>query len=738
MGEPFIPRPTFHPAMAISSLILTMQTFLFASLYFFLIVSPRYSLSLNFNIDFKKDDYRPNITCTGDASPLHHGDCQNLATYGLTKDMLTSDSYNSMGKAFYNRPVPLWDNTTGEVTNFNTTFSFRIQNLTNESADGLAFFLSPYPPPLINGTGASLGLFNSTPNGTIILVESTQHMVAIEFDTYFNVEWDPPSWNYKKDGHIGIDINNISSNVFNITSNDLLVDKNMTAYISYNNLTQQLSLQLSQDDNLTNNYNITTTVDLKKILPEKMAIGFSATTGARFEFHRLYSWSFNSALEAGPSNNSAVEVGRNNSSASEVRPSNNRKSKLSSWVIGAMIATIVLLLLLGTFMYVIRKKHLTKKIKETDTVCDDSMDDEFEKGRGPKRFQYNELAAATKDFVENEKLGEGGFGSVYRGILVDEGTQVAIKRVSKASKQGIKEYLSEVKIISQLRHRNLVQLIGWCHDRGELLLVYELMHNGSLDSHLYHKESVLAWPMRHHIALGLGAALLYLHSECQKCVVHRDIKPSNVMLDSFFNAKLGDFGLARLIDHNSAAQTIPAGTMGYIAPECVITGQASSESDVYSFGVVLLEIACGRRPVVLQEDENKAVLVKWVWDLFGNDSILDAIDSRLIGKFQAEEAERLLVVGLWCAHPDYTLRPSIRQAVSVLQFEAPLPDLPLKMPMLMYANPVDPDKFSFSTSTGATSSVTSLNISHTTGSSSTSRVTSNSLDTTWLFKEEVM
>ncbi|KAJ4787762.1 Concanavalin A-like lectin protein kinase family protein [Rhynchospora pubera] len=229
--------------------------------------------------------------------------------------------------------------------------------------------------------------------------------------------------------------------------------------------------------------------------------------------------------------------------------------------------------------------------------------------------------SSRAEFAEEEKLGEGGFGSVYRGILIDEGNQVAIKRVTKDSKQGKQEYISH-----------------------------------------------------------------------------------------------------RLIEHNSAVQTIPAGTLGYIAPECVITGQASTESDVYSFGVVLLVIACGRRPVVVHDDENKAVLIKWVWDLYGNNSIIDAIDSRLIGNFETEEAERLLVVGLWCAHPDYTLRPSIRQAVSVLQFEAPLPDLPLKMPVLMYANPVNPGKFCFSTLTGATSSVTCLNISHTTGSSSTSRV----------------
>ncbi|KAJ4760919.1 receptor lectin kinase [Rhynchospora pubera] len=337
-------------------------------------------------------------------------------------------------------------------------------------------------------------------------------------------------------------------------------------------------------------------------------------------------------------------------------------------------------------------------------ICDPTMDDEFEKGRGPKKFQYNELAAATKDFAENEKLGEGGFGSVYRGLLVNEGTQVAIKKVSKASKQGKKEYISEVKIISQLRHRNLVQLIGWCHDQGELLLVYELMHNGNLETHLYHKEKVLSWSLRQQIALGLGSALLYLHSECHKCVVHRDIKPSNVMLDSSFNAKLGDFGLARLFDHNSAAPTLPAGTVGYMAPEIVTMVEATTESDIYSFGVVLLEIACGRKPVVLHEDEIKIRLVKWVWSLYGSNSILDAIDSRLNGEFEPQEAERLLLVGLWCAHPDYTLRHSIRQAVSVLQFESPLPSLPMKMPVMGYANPVDPRNFPHPVS-GSTSSI---------------------------------
>ena len=163
-----------------------------------------------------------------------------------------------------------------------------------------------------------------------------------------------------------------------------------------------------------------------------------------------------------------------------------------------------------------------------------------------------------------------------------------------------------MKIISRLRHRNLVQLIGWYHERGEFLLVYEYMPNGSLDTHLFGVEIMLIWPVRYKIALGLASALLYLHEEWEQCVVHRDIKSSNVMLDSNFNAKLGDFGLARLVDQELGSQTtVLAGTMGYLAPGCIITSKVSKESDVYSFWVVSLEIACGSKPIQPQADQTR-------------------------------------------------------------------------------------------------------------------------------------
>ena len=314
---------------------------------------------------------------------------------------------------------------------------------------------------------------------------------------------------------------------------------------------------------------------------------------------------------------------------------------------------------------------------------------ELEEGTGPRRFTYDELVPATDGFSGRNKLGEGGFGSVYRGFLHDTNLHIAVKKVSKTSRQGWKEFVSEVKIISRLRHRNLVPLVGWFYggDDDDFLLVYELMPNGSLDAHLYKPDHLLPWAVRYGVALGLGSGLLYLHEDVEQRVVHRDVKPSNIMLDASFNAKLGDFGLARFVrDGQGSFTTGAAGTLGYMDPKCVFVGTASVESDVYSFGVVLVEMACGRTPAVVRDDDGGGVvhLLQWVWESYGRGAILEAADARLDGKFDEKEMERVMVVGLWCGHPDPGLRPSIRQAVSVLRLEAPLPSLPAKMPVATY------------------------------------------------------
>ncbi|XP_065870396.1 receptor like protein kinase S.2-like isoform X2 [Euphorbia lathyris] len=318
----------------------------------------------------------------------------------------------------------------------------------------------------------------------------------------------------------------------------------------------------------------------------------------------------------------------------------------------------------------------------------ESMDNDFIRATGARKFSYNALVQATNNFSEEEKLGEGGFGAVYKGFLKELNCSVAVKRVSRDSKQGIKEYAYEVKIISQLRHRNVVKLIGWCHEKKELLLVYEFMSNGSLDSHIFKESSLLTWEIRYKIALGLALGLRYLQEELEQYVIHRDIKASNVMLDPDFNPKLGDFGLARLVKQGRGPNETPlAGTPGYVAPEYATTGKASKESDVYSFGIVALEIACGRKIIDRKAREDQINLKEWVWDLYGEGKLLEAADPRLNGDFDKQQVERLMIVGLWCAHPDSKLRPTIEKAIHVLNYVAPLPDLPSKMPLVSYFAP---------------------------------------------------
>ncbi|XP_057840975.2 L-type lectin-domain containing receptor kinase IX.1-like [Cryptomeria japonica] len=271
----------------------------------------------------------------------------------------------------------------------------------------------------------------------------------------------------------------------------------------------------------------------------------------------------------------------------------------------------------------------------------------------PRHFKLDDLMAGTNNFSETLKLGQGGFGGVYKCNLAQTNEIVAVKRISEGSKQGIKEFISEVSIASRLRHRNLVQLLGWCHELDQLFLVYEYMFNGSLDRRIFTKgrreeeSQVLQWSTRYKIVSEIANALLYLHEEWDECVVHRDVKSSNILLDRNFGAKIGDFGLARMVKHERLAQTTQAaGTLGYLAPECVASGKTGPESDVYSFGAVALEIACGKKAIDVSLVEFDMRLVAWAWDLYSRGRLLEGADVRLNGEFEEKEMERLMVVGL--------------------------------------------------------------------------------------------
>uniref|UniRef100_A0A8R7RCG4 non-specific serine/threonine protein kinase n=1 Tax=Triticum urartu TaxID=4572 RepID=A0A8R7RCG4_TRIUA len=421
--------------------------------------------------------------------------------------------------------------------------------------------------------------------------------VAVEFDTFNNTVVSDPRETYD---HIGIDVNSLRS-VSTQTLPSFELTDNLTAMVEYDNVRSILAVTVWVGDDRSGqardrNYSLRSKVDLKSALPEQVSVGFSASTSNAIELHQLRSWSFNSSLEPPPPPSPPP--------AATSSPSRPGPGVIAGAAAGATL--FLVLLFAATAALVVRRRH-RQRIVETEDHYTDSEGEgdpmtEIEMGTGPRRFPYQELVEATRNFAAEEKLGQGGFGAVYRGYLREPaGLAVAIKRFSKheSSLQGKREYKSEIKVISRLRHRNLVQLLGWCHGREELLLVYELMPNRSLDIHLHGKQGTfLTWPMRMKILLELGSALLYLHEEWEQCVLHRDIKPSNVMLDESFGAKLGDFGLARLVDHAAGTQTMTAvsGTPGYLDPQCIVTGRASAESDVYSFGVVLLEVAGGGGP----------------------------------------------------------------------------------------------------------------------------------------------
>ncbi|PNX86672.1 L-type lectin-domain containing receptor kinase IX.1-like protein, partial [Trifolium pratense] len=227
-------------------------------------------------------------------------------------------------------------------------------------------------------------------------------------------------------------------------------------------------------------------------------------------------------------------------SAGKVDEKKRNLIKIKLWE-GLAVGCLCLSLgLLAMLIYFLWKKNKGKEEEpNSETVSDQNMDEEFQMGAGPKKICYQELLNATNNFEEKLKLGQGGFGGVYKGYFKDTNSVAAIKRISANSRQGIKQYSAEVKIISQLRHRNLVKLNGWCHKKNEFILIYEYMPNGSLDFHLFLGGSILSWHLRYNIALGLASALFYLQEELEKCVIHRDIKSSNIMLDSNFNTKLG-------------------------------------------------------------------------------------------------------------------------------------------------------------------------------------------------------
>jgi serine/threonine protein kinase len=265
-------------------------------------------------------------------------------------------------------------------------------------------------------------------------------------------------------------------------------------------------------------------------------------------------------------------------------------------------------------------------------------------------------------------VGRGGFGAVYKGNLKD-GSQIAIKKLSAESKQGISEFLTEINVISNVRHPNLVKLLGCCVEGKNRLLVYEYAENNSLANALLgpkNKCIPLDWQKRAAICIGTASGLAFLHEEAQPRIVHRDIKASNILLDNKLLPKIGDFGLAKLFpDTITHISTRVAGTMGYLAPEYALLGQLTKKADIYSFGVLLLEVISGQSSSKSTCGPDMHVLVEWTWKLREEERLLEIVDPDL-EKYPEEQMLRYIKVALLCTQATSQQRPSMKQVVNML------------------------------------------------------------------------
>ncbi|CAA7037103.1 unnamed protein product [Microthlaspi erraticum] len=577
----------------------------------------------------------------------------NLDSNGLVK--LSNTSVQKTGQVFYNNPVRFKDSPNGTVSSFSTTFVL--------SGHGIAFAICPTKGLPYATASQYLGLFNITNNGN-----SSNHVVAVEFDTIRSTEFDDMD-----DNHVGIDINSLNSEKASTAGyyeDDgtfkkiiLINRKPIQAWVEYDSSSKQLNVTLHPLHVPKPKIPLLSlTKDLSSVLHELMYVGFTSSTGSVLSAHYILAWTFK--VNGRAANIDPSRLPKLPSLYQE--DSRTRTSLKKILAIGLSLTGLVILIFLTiSYMLFLKRKKLMEVLEDWEVQF------------GPHRFAYKDLYTATKGFKNSELLGKGGFGKVYKGTLLTSNMDIAVKKVSHDSRQGMREFIAEIATIGRLRHPNLVRLLGYCRRKGELYLVYDCMPKGSLDKFLYHQpEQSLDWPQRFKIIKDVASGLCYLHQQWVQVIIHRDIKPANILLDESMNAKLGDFGLAKLCDHGFDPQTSNvAGTFGYISPELSRTGKASTSSDVFAFGVFMLEITCGRRPVLPRASlPSQMVLTDWVLDCW-EDDILQVVDEKVKHDDERlkEQVTLVLKLGLLCSHPVAATRPSMSSVIQFLDGVAQLP-----------------------------------------------------------------
>ncbi|KAJ0965616.1 hypothetical protein J5N97_026754 [Dioscorea zingiberensis] len=352
---------------------------------------------------------------------------------------------------------------------------------------------------------------------------------------------------------------------------------------------------------------------------------------------------------------------------------------ISFFLLGAAVCLVIILVVFIFFWKFVKPETLWKmmQLKKTSGVPDYISADL----RAISYFDFRTLRKATKNFHPKYQLGRGGFGPVYQGVL-DDGRMIAVKQLSLGkSQQGESEFLSEVKMITNIQHKNLVRLVGCCSEGAQRLLVYEFMKNKSLDCIIFGENGMfLSWNIRFQIILGIARGIQYLHEDSYLRIVHRDIKASNILLDDKFQPKIGDFGLARFFPEDQAyLSTTVAGTLGYTAPEYAIRGELSEKADIYSFGVLVLELICCRKNTDLTLSSEMQYLPEYAWKLYKRSRLIDMVDPKL----QTDgfvESDVLLVchIALLCLQPYPNLRPPMSEIVAMLTCKSELTTIPMK------------------------------------------------------------
>ncbi|ONI12007.1 hypothetical protein PRUPE_4G139500 [Prunus persica] len=361
---------------------------------------------------------------------------------------------------------------------------------------------------------------------------------------------------------------------------------------------------------------------------------------------------------------SELDQGSNTDTNAKTSKSNVKKVRII--VTSTVLSTVLLILGLTLLLYVWKKQH--QKYGKPRSSQKEDMELPL--------FDLAAVVRATNSFSNDSKLGEGGFGSVFKGTLKD-GQEIAAKRLSKHSTQGLNELKNEVTHIAKLQHRNLVKLLGCCIQEDEMMLIYEFMPNKSLDFFIFdqRKSMMLDWPKRFDIINGIARGLLYLHQDSRLRVIHRDLKASNVLLDSGFNPKISDFGLARSFAENetNAKTKKVVGTYGYMSPEYAIDGFYSTKSDVYSFGVLVLEIVSGKRNRGFTHPGHSLNLLGHAWMLCTEGRSIEVLDTSVGDSSDPHEVLRSIHVGLLCVQRNPADRPSMPAAVVMLSGEGSLP-----------------------------------------------------------------